>query len=697
MKIRLVALALICSLFSFALVQAQATPTASPTATPPGSYVIRPDIYVRGGPGEQYIPVGRLVEGNPVFPLNQNEAGTWVLLAYGRGFGWIRRDLAHWAVNVDELPVYDSLTLTPSPVPGSPTRTPFIFTPTPPGNWINVGPRGAFIRSGPGLTYGILGELVDGDPVAPFGRDEDTDWILIRFGDGFGWIFRPLARWQDDLEALPVLRPPDLTPSATFTATATPTHSLTPSATPTRTPSPTPSNTTTPTDTPLPTATPTETHTATTVPTDTATHTPEPTDTATNTAAPEPTNTTTHTPTPEPTETATQTDTPRPRSTNTRAPSVTVVATSAVASVVTDTPSPSPTPTDTSEPTAVPTDTAAPTNTATPEPTATDTPTRTPAPTETLIPTDTPTETATRTVRPTATPTETATRRATQVAAAVSPSATATDISTRIPTRTQPAPTETLAQAGLVETDTPPPTETPTATDTAVPTNTPTRTPSVTPTQTETNTVTTAPTDTAANTLPPTTATEMPATATSVPTNTITPSPSVVPDMIGIAAPTGEAEIGAPDTPPDAGTEGRLPVELIVGGGLLALLLVYVGLYWRGLSSLERYAGGFVIDDCPVCRSGRLTVETRQDRVFGIPRARSTVRCSACRSVLREAGYRRWRYAVDRIENPALYERFNGRVVDEETLKSLASQPTAPPPAPRPYTPAKPPTFEDEE
>lgn len=167
--------------------------------------------------------------------------------------------------------------------------------------------------------------------------------------------------------------------------------------------------------------------------------------------------------------------------------------------------------------------------------------------------------------------------------------------------------------------------------------------------------------------------------------------------MIGIAAPTGEAEIGAPDTPPDAGTEGRLPVELIVGGGLLALLLVYVGLYWRGLSSLERYAGGFVIDDCPVCRSGRLTVETRQDRVFGIPRARSTVRCSACRSVLREAGHRRWRYAVDRIENPALYERFNGRVVDEETLKSLASQPTAPPPAPRPYTPAKPPTFEDEE
>jgi hypothetical protein len=90
-------------------------------------------------------------------------------------------------------------------------------------------------------------------------------------------------------------------------------------------------------------------------------------------------------------------------------------------------------------------------------------------------------------------------------------------------------------------------------------------------------------------------------------------------------------------------------------------------------------------------------VETRHDRLFGIPRARTTVRCSNCRSVLREAGSRRWRYAVDKIENPALYSRYNGRIIDEETLKSLADQPTTTPPARRPYAPAKPPAFEDEE
>jgi hypothetical protein len=166
--------------------------------------------------------------------------------------------------------------------------------------------------------------------------------------------------------------------------------------------------------------------------------------------------------------------------------------------------------------------------------------------------------------------------------------------------------------------------------------------------------------------------------------------------MIGIAAPTGAAQIdetAPPDTTPDS---GRLPVELIVGAVALLLVLGYVGLYWRGIASLERYANGFVVDQCPVCGRGQLMVETRHDRIFGVPRARTTVRCSVCRSVLRQAGNRRWRYAVDRIENPALYEQLNGRIVDEVNLKSLSSQPQSPRPT-RLRTPTKPPKFEDDD
>jgi len=131
----------------------------------------------------------------------------------------------------------------------------------------------------------------------------------------------------------------------------------------------------------------------------------------------------------------------------------------------------------------------------------------------------------------------------------------------------------------------------------------------------------------------------------------------------------------------------------VIGGLALLGILVYIGFFWRGLSAQDRYAEGFVIETCPVCGRGHLTVETHTDRMFGIPRPRSTVRCSECRSVLREVGDRRWRYAVDPPENPAMYARYNGRVVDEDALKSIRIVPRVSDVRP----PSKPPTFVDDE
>lgn len=132
-----------------------------------------------------------------------------------------------------------------------------------------------------------------------------------------------------------------------------------------------------------------------------------------------------------------------------------------------------------------------------------------------------------------------------------------------------------------------------------------------------------------------------------------------------------------------------------MGGALLVLLLIYVAFYWRGLAATDRYEAGFVIDTCPVCKQGHLTVETRPGRVLGIPRPRTTVRCDNCRSVLREVGRHRWRYAIDRTANPALYTQFNGREVDEATLEALERQAPPAPSGVRP--PSKPPTFIDDE
>jgi uncharacterized protein YgiM (DUF1202 family) len=604
------ALFLICLLaISVALVAAQTSPTSTPTPTPSVSVVIGLDVFVRGGPGRQYVPVGKLVLGDRVTPLSHNADADWVLITYNVGFGWVRRDLVTWAENIDLLPVIDEGNLTPSPgSPSQPQQT-LIFLPTqtPVGNWVQLidAPSG-YVRAGPGRTYLRLGQLTTGTTVEPVGRDAETVWIMIRFLDGFGWVRSDLVHWVDDLTRLPVVSPDDLTPTATFTPTNTSTPTATPSktatftVTPSQTPSPMSTHTPTVTPSSLPTNTPTLTYTPTVTPS------PLPTDTATLT----------HTPT----ATATSTNLPLPTATNTLLPTTTLTYTALPA---TATPQPviatkipevqAVIATNTSVPTPV--DTATRTYTLTSTATVTST-THTPTPTNSLIP-------ASATVLPTSLPTNTP----------LPPSATSLPASvTSMPSATAVAPSFT-------------------ATSTTIPATSTVSTPTATPT--------------------------IPVAVAQNPTSVPQPTPVT-------------------EQPSSGG--GGVPVEAIVGGFALLLVLTYIAFYWRGLVAAERYAKGFVIHTCPACDRGHLVVETKQDRLLGIPRPRRTVRCTQCRSVLREVGNRLWRYAVDPMENPALYKHYNGREIDDATLVEIERQPHSPNgDSVQPRSPVTPPSFTDED
>lgn len=655
------------------------------TPTPLTSYVIRPDVFVRGGPGEQYIPVGSLVLGDRVRAVSRNLEGDWVMIVYRRGFGWLRRDLATWYEDIEALPVILEGSLTPTFAPGSETATPFFPTATPERSYVNVDARSAYLRAGPGITYLRLGQLFPGDAVEPVARNENAGWIMIRFEGGFAWIARNLVRWVEDLQALPVISEDHLTPTLTFTPSNTPTATSTATNTLTATP------TATITNTPTATATYTLTATSTATPTASATATSSPTATPTSTLTPLPTDTPTATATntPLPTETPTATSSPTDRPTLT--PTATETATLTATASVTASPTVTPVPTETASVTPSPTLTPAPTETATATPTGTSTVTHTA--TITSTPTETPTPSSTPTLTQTATftqlPTETASATAT---ASLTPTDTAT-----------PAPSETPAPTN---TDTSTPTQTATFTSTPAPSATetlrplsatpleaaivPSRTdapPTATPTATASNT--SQPADTATLPLPTVTWT---ATATPVPTSATPTVPTTTP-VVAAVEPT-QAPTLAPVGPADRG--GGPPVEAIVGGIAILAIVGYAGLYVRGLAGVERYSTGFVINRCPVCRRGSLEVETRTERVLGIPRARHTVRCETCRSVLRGTGDRRWRYAVDPLESATMYQRFNGREIDDETLKALSQMPPESE-APQPRPPATPPTFIDED
>lgn len=509
----------------------------------------------------------------------------------------------------------------------TPSRTAFIpATVTPNVDYVQVGPDGAFLRAGPGLEYPVLGVVFLGERLSPVGRDAGTDWILIRRdGDGFAWIARRLASWQTDLRGLPVLQrgaltpTVTLTPSHTATATATVTASVTPSQTPTSTPTRTPSSTLT--TTPMPTVTSTITITP--------SFTPSPTLTITSS--------------PTPTVTFSTTPTPMPTPTMDGALSATLAALSAMA-------------TQSAMPVQPPTATATPTQTATvPTLTPTATATATPSMTSTLTPTEMPTETpsATSTDIPTSTPTLTPMATATATLTAIAsetPTTTSTVASVLIP---PVIPTETAIPATPVQIIDPALLEALFASATPLP-----------GTVSATSTATALPTETA--TLVPSAT----YTATVATTASHTPTLAVLPTEMptGVALPTSPGQ----DTLPveDTAASSASP-ELMAGLVLVVAGIVYGLLYWRGQAAIDRYGAGFVIDRCPVC-GGELVVETRQTRLLGIPGARTSVRCTVCRSVLRETGARRWRYAVDPAYGLSLYQRYNGRVIDEAMLRTLA-------------------------
>lgn len=276
----------------------------------------------------------------------------------------------------------------------------------------------------------------------------------------------------------------------------------------------------------------------------------------------------------------------------------------------------------------------------------TTTPSRTFQPSATYTPSRTPTTT------PSPTPSSTLTATPSQT-----PSATLTSTPTFTATVTE-TPSQTFTPSITLT-----PSATLTGTQTATATYTASVTPSVTPS--DTATATNTPTDTATATL-----TDTP-TLTATPTITLTPTATYTPSI----TPTRPPPV-VERTRPDEG-EGNstpsLPPFLLVGGVLLTLIVGgYMVTYARRAAALDRYASGFVLYHCPACQEGILSGEERVDRLLGIPRVKRTVRCDTCRSVLREVGNRRWRYAIDPTANPELYEALNNQVLHEQELIDLS-------------------------
>ncbi|MCC6802215.1 MAG: SH3 domain-containing protein, partial [Anaerolineae bacterium] len=133
-------------------------------------------------------------------------------------------------------------TITPLPTQAvPPTFAPVVINPT--GACQVASARGATInvRSGPGLSFGVIAQLPPTISVAVLGRLPDNSWFQVNINGVLGWVSASVVIIGGNCGGVPVIQPPTLTPTASasvippISTTEVSPFTATPSATPTAT------------------------------------------------------------------------------------------------------------------------------------------------------------------------------------------------------------------------------------------------------------------------------------------------------------------------------------------------------------------------------------------------------------------------------------------------------------------------------
>jgi branched-chain amino acid transport system substrate-binding protein len=107
----------------------------------------------------------------------------------------------------------------PSDQPGMASTPLPPSTATPDGVVITILNERQNVRSGPSLSYDVLGQLQKGDQARVIGANADNTWVVIDFRGRQGWLATYLLEVFGDLNTVALINPP---PSPTPGVTATP-------------------------------------------------------------------------------------------------------------------------------------------------------------------------------------------------------------------------------------------------------------------------------------------------------------------------------------------------------------------------------------------------------------------------------------------------------------------------------------------
>jgi uncharacterized protein YraI len=185
-------------------------------------------LNVRSGPGIEHGIIAELFSSVNQYPvLGRSLVGNWFLIDLGYAQGWV-----HQAYVIETN--YSGATVVTAPVvPTNLGQGGGLSVPQPTFTTINFGQGGGFIaptnttqtqldstfnatigswvglnlRRGPGLEFGIVAIMPQGERATPIGRNARGTWYLVDFNGVQGWVTHTLVAVPPSINvvALPVV------------------------------------------------------------------------------------------------------------------------------------------------------------------------------------------------------------------------------------------------------------------------------------------------------------------------------------------------------------------------------------------------------------------------------------------------------------------------------------------------------------
>ena len=142
--------------------------------------VVTDTLNVRSGPSTGDPIIGKLTCGQKVQPNGKTADGSWWRIPFSNGNGFVFAQFATAGGTCGNPAAAAVPAAAPAAAPVATT-----------GGGTNVSVTSATlnVRSGPGLTYDILGKLTQGQAIQATGKTTDGQWLQIVYNNGKAFVY----------------------------------------------------------------------------------------------------------------------------------------------------------------------------------------------------------------------------------------------------------------------------------------------------------------------------------------------------------------------------------------------------------------------------------------------------------------------------------------------------------------------------